>query len=66
MPGQQLHDVDVPVAISRVVVAGRQLRRVRAALEPPVHPGQLHSQVTGRHEFKDGGPARKLQAVAED
>ena len=66
VPGQHLHDVDVPVAISRVVIAGRQLRCVRAALEPPVHPGQLHSQVAGRHKFEDGGPAGKLQAAAEE
>mmetsp|Transcript_17830 Transcript_17830/g.49797 ORF Transcript_17830/g.49797 Transcript_17830/m.49797 type:complete len:263 (-) Transcript_17830:868-1656(-) len=48
---QELHDGLVAVPVPRVIVASTQLRRMRAALEPPVHASQLDAQVAGRLEL---------------
>lgn len=55
------HERQVAVPVPRVEVAGRELSRVRARLEPPVHPRQLDAQLAGRLELVDDVPVGRLR-----
>lgn len=48
IPLQNIHERNVPIALTRVVVAGCQLCCMRSRLEPPVHPSKLGPQLAGR------------------
>ncbi len=60
---QHRHEVCVAISLARVVVAGCQLSRVHARLEPPVHARQLGAQVAGRLKLVHHMPVRMLHTV---